>query len=49
MTSKIILLEELILQVLCLNVPIKQKDEIEKIVKNLREIKREYIEKIFLN
>jgi hypothetical protein len=49
MTSKIILLEEIILQVLCLSVPIKQKDEIEKIVKKLREMKREYIKKLFLN
>ena len=49
MTSKIILLEEIILQVLCLSVPMKQKDEIEKIVKKLREMKREYIKKLFLN
>ena len=45
MSNKIILLEELILQVLCLNVPINQRNEIDKIVKKLRELKREYLKK----
>ena len=49
MSNKIILLEELILQVLCLNVPINQRNEIDKIVKKLKELKREYLKKIFFH
>jgi hypothetical protein len=49
MSNKIILLEELILKVLCLNVPIKQRTEVDKIVKKLRELKREYLKKVFFN
>ncbi|MDC0558652.1 hypothetical protein OAO20_04220 [Candidatus Pelagibacter ubique] len=49
MSNKIILLEELILQFLCLNVPINQRNEIDKIVKKLKELKREYLKKIFFH
>lgn len=49
MSNKIILLEELILNVLCLNVPNNQRNEIDKIVKKLRELKREYLKKVFFN
>ena len=47
MSSKIILLEELILNVLCLNVPNNQRTEVDKIVKKLRELKRQYIGEVF--
>ena len=47
MSNKIILLEELILKVLCLNVPIKKRTEVDKIVKKLKELKRQYIEEVF--
>ena len=47
MSNKIILLEELILKVLCLNVPIKQRTEVDKIIKKLKELKRQYIEEVF--
>ena len=49
MSNKIILLEELILNVLCLNVPINQRTDVDKIVKKLRKLKREYLKKIFFN
>jgi hypothetical protein len=49
MSNKIILLEELILNVLCLNVPINQRTDVDKIVKKLRELKREYLKKVFFN
>jgi len=49
MSNKIILLEELILNVLCLNVPINQRTDVDKIVKKLRELKREYLKKIFFH
>ena len=47
MSNKIILLEELILNVLCLNVPNNQRTEVDKIVKKLRELKRQYIGEVF--
>jgi len=49
MSNKIILLEELILNVLCLNVPNNQRTDVDKIVKKLRELKREYLKKVFFN
>jgi len=49
MTNQIVTIEQIILQVLSLNVSIKQKNEIDKIVKQLRELKREYIKKVFFN
>jgi len=49
MSNKIILLEELILNVLCFNVSINQRTDVDKIVKKLRELKREYLNKVFFN